>query len=29
LGAPRTRTWLPPQLSLRLPLTRSAALRWL
>lgn len=29
LGAPRTRTWLPPQLSFRLPLTRSAEVRWL
>ena len=29
LAAPRTRTLLPPQLSFRLPLTRSAELRWL
>ena len=29
LGAPRTRTWLPPWLSFRLALTRSAELRWL
>ena len=29
LAAPRTRTWLPPLLSFRLPLTRSAELRWL
>jgi hypothetical protein len=29
LAAPRTRTELPPQLSLRLELTRSAELRWL
>ncbi len=28
-GAPRTRTWLPPQLSFKLPLTRSPELRWL
>ena len=27
LAAPRTRTYLPPKLSFKLPLTRSAALR--